>query len=135
LSADGFRVLAIAYRDSDARKETYSKDDEQGLVLKGYVAFLDPPKADAKEAIKALTKLGIQFKVLTGDNELVTKKICSEVGLEITGLILGGQVEKMTDAELQEAVKPIFCPDVALQKESVRRASQDNAYVGYLGDG
>ncbi len=138
LSADGFRVLAIAYRDSDVRKDTYSKDDEQGLVLKGYVAFLDPPKADAKEAIRALTKLGIQFKVLTGDNELVTKKICSEVGLEITGLILGGQVEKMTDAELQEAVKAanVFARMSPLQKESVIRAlHRNNHIVGYLGDG
>ncbi|MDD4879486.1 MAG: magnesium-translocating P-type ATPase, partial [Candidatus Omnitrophica bacterium] len=138
LSADGFRVLAIAYKDSDAKKEVYSKDDEQGLVLKGYVAFLDPPKADAKEAIWVLTKQGVQFKVLTGDNELVTQKICSEVGLEITGLVLGEQLEKMSDAELQTAVETanVFARMSPLQKESVIRAlHKNNHIVGYLGDG
>ena len=80
LSADGFRVLAIAYKKFDNKKEAYSKDDEKELILKGYVAFLDPPKPSAKRAIQALNKLGIDFKVLTGDNELVTRKICS-VGL------------------------------------------------------
>ncbi|MDD5311066.1 MAG: magnesium-translocating P-type ATPase [Candidatus Omnitrophica bacterium] len=138
LSADGFRVLAIAYKDSDAKKEVYSKDDEQGLVLKGYVAFLDPPKADAKEAIEALTKQGIQFKVLTGDNELVTQKICSEVGLGITGLVLGEQLEKMPDAGLQAAVETanVFARMSPLQKERVIRAlHKNNHIVGYLGDG
>jgi len=138
LSADGFRVLALAYKDITVKKEAYSKDDEQELVLKGYVAFLDPPKADAKEAIEALTKQGIQFKVLTGDNELVTKKICSEVGLEITGLIIGEQLEKMSDAEIQEAAKTanVFARMSPLQKEKVIRAlHKNNHIVGYLGDG
>ncbi len=138
LSTDGFRVLAIAYKDGDAKKEVYSKDDEQGLVLKGYVAFLDPPKADAKEAIEALTKQGIQFKVLTGDNELVTQKICSEVGLGITGLILGEQLEKMSDTELQAAAETanVFARMSPLQKERVIRALHQNKHiVGYLGDG
>jgi len=138
LSADGFRVLALAYKDMDTKKEAYSRDDEQELVLKGYVAFLDPPKADAKEAIKALTNQGIQFKVLTGDNELVTKKICNEVGLEITALIIGEQLEKMSDAELQEEVKTanVFARMSPLQKERVIRAlHMNNHIVGYLGDG
>ncbi len=138
LSTDGFRVLAIAYKDTDTKKETYSRDDEQELVLKGYVAFLDPPKADAKEAIEALTKQGIQFKVLTGDNELVTKKICNEVGLEITGLIIGEQLEKMSDAELQAAAETtnVFARMSPLQKERVIRALHQNKHiVGYLGDG
>ncbi|MFA5339777.1 MAG: magnesium-translocating P-type ATPase [Candidatus Omnitrophota bacterium] len=138
LSTDGFRVLAIAYKDEGTKKEAYSRDDEQELVLKGYVAFLDPPKADAKEAIEALTKQGIQFKVLTGDNELVTQKICSEVGLGITGLVLGEQLEKMSDAELQVAAETanVFARMSPLQKERVIRALHKNKHiVGYLGDG
>ncbi|MCX5714928.1 MAG: HAD-IC family P-type ATPase, partial [Candidatus Omnitrophica bacterium] len=87
LSADGFRVLAIAYKNFDNKKEAYSKDDENELILKGYVAFLDPPKTSSRRAIQALKKLGIDFKVLTGDNELVTRKICSEVGLDVKGLV------------------------------------------------
>ncbi|MFA5430796.1 MAG: magnesium-translocating P-type ATPase, partial [Candidatus Omnitrophota bacterium] len=89
LSADGFRVLAIAYKDIPQKKEAYSRDDEKELILTGYVAFLDPPKPSARRAIIALRKLGVDFKVLTGDNEMVTKKICSEVGLNVQGLVTG----------------------------------------------
>lgn len=138
LSADGFRVLAIAYKDTDIRTEAYSKDDEQELVLKGYVAFLDPPKPSAKEAIESLKKLGIQFKVLTGDNELVTKKICSEVGLDIAGLVTGEEVDRLGDKELQETVKNanVFARMSPLQKERIIRALHENNHiVGYLGDG
>ena len=74
LSADGFRVLAVAYKDMGINKEVYSKDDESDLVLKGYIAFLDPPKPTAKKTIEVLRKLGIELKVLTGDNDLVAKK-------------------------------------------------------------
>ncbi len=80
LSADGFRVLAIAYKDTE-RRAAYSKDDEGDLVLKGYVAFLDPPKETAAPAILALKNHGVTVKTLTGDNELVSRKICQEVGL------------------------------------------------------
>ena len=80
LSADGFRVLAIAYKDIE-RQAAYSKDDEQDLILKGYVAFLDPPKETAAPAILAMQNHGVAVKVLTGDNELVSRKICQEVGL------------------------------------------------------
>ena len=83
LSADGFRVLAIAYRDCEP-KPVYSKEDEQELTLKGYIAFLDPPKETAAPAIAALQKHGVTVKVLTGDNELVSRKICGEVGLRLT---------------------------------------------------
>lgn len=138
LSSDGFRVLAIAYKDIDNQKEAYSKDDEKELILKGYVAFLDPPKPTAKKAIEALKKLGIDFKVLTGDNELVTKKICSEVGLDVKELVSGDQVEKASDSELKELVKTtnIFARLSPLQKERVIRALHQNGHiVGYLGDG
>jgi len=138
LSADGFRVLAIAYKDLDNQKEAYSKDDEKELILKGYVAFLDPPKLTAKKAIEALKKLGIDFKVLTGDNELVTKKICSEVGLDVKELVSGDQVEKASDSELKELVKTtnIFARLSPLHKERLIRALHQNGHiVGYLGDG
>jgi Mg2+-importing ATPase len=138
LSADGFRVLAIAYKDFEKTKERYSKEDEQDLILKGYIAFLDPPKPTAKKTIDTLRSLGIEFKVLTGDNELVTQKICSEVGLDVKGIITGEQVEKATEVELKELVKTpsVFTRLLPLQKERVIHALHENKHiVGYLGDG
>jgi P-type Mg2+ transporter len=99
LSSDGFRVLAVAYKHLEPRS-AYSKDDESELILKGYVAFLDPPKETAPMAIAALRKIGVTVKVLTGDNDLVTRKICHEVDLPVDQLVLGSQVETMTDEEL-----------------------------------
>jgi len=138
LSADGFRVLAVAYKDMEANKESYSKDDEQNLVLKGYIAFLDPPKPTVRKTIEVLRKLGIELKVLTGDNELVTKKICSEVGLDIKGLVTGEAIEKITEDQLKELVKTttVFARLSPLQKERVIRAlHRNNHTVGFLGDG
>jgi Mg2+-importing ATPase len=138
LSTNGFRVLAIAYKDMENKKDIYSKDDEQGLILKGYVAFLDPPKPTAKKTIEVLKSLGIEFKILTGDNELVTKKICSEVGLDAKGLITGDKLEKVSDEMLRELVKTssVFARLSPLQKERIIRALHKNKHiVGYLGDG
>jgi len=138
LSADGFRVLAIAYKDIPQKKEAYSRDDEKELILTGYVAFLDPPKPSARRAIIALRKLGVDFKVLTGDNEMVTKKICSEVGLNVQGLVTGDQVDKADDPQLQELVKStnVFARLSPLQKERIITALHRNRHiVGYLGDG
>ena len=138
LSSEGFRVLAVAYKDMEVKKETYSKDDEKDLVLKGYLAFLDPPKASAAEAIKRVRSLGIDMKVITGDNELVTKKICGDVGLDIKGLVTGEMIDKLTEPELQELVKTttVFARMSPLQKETIIRALHKNGnIVGYLGDG
>jgi Mg2+-importing ATPase len=138
LSAEGFRVLAVAYKDFEQPKNVYTKDDEQNLILKGYIAFLDPPKSSTKKTIEAIKDLGIEFKVLTGDNELVTKKICSEVGLNIRGFATGEQVEKADDATLGEMVKTttVFARLSPLQKERVIHALHKNGHiVGYLGDG
>ena len=138
LSSEGFRVLAVAYKDMGVKKEVYAKDDEKDLILKGYVAFLDPPKPSAKLAILALKKLGIDFKVLTGDNELVTKKICSEVGLDVKGLVCGDRVDKASDQELRRLVEgaTVFARLSPLQKERVIRCLHENKHiVGYLGDG
>ncbi len=138
LSAEGFRVLAVAYKKFDQRKERYTKDDEHELTLKGYVAFLDPPKPSARRTIEMLRSLGIEFKILTGDNELVTKKICSEVGLEIKAIVMGEEVERATDGQLQELAKhtTVFARLSPLQKERVIHALHANKHVvGYLGDG
>ncbi len=137
LSADGFRVLAIAYKDAD-RRAAYSKDDERELVLKGYVAFLDPPKETAAPAILALKNHGIGVKVLTGDNELVSRKICQEVGLATDRVLLGGQVEAMSDAELGEAAESatLFARLSPAHKQRIIRAVQGKGHVvGFLGDG
>ncbi|MFH0797405.1 MAG: magnesium-translocating P-type ATPase [Candidatus Omnitrophota bacterium] len=138
LSAEGFRVLAVAYKDMENKKDAYSKEDEKDMILKGYVSFLDPPKPTAQRAILALKKLGIDFKVLTGDNELVTRKICSEVGLDVKGLITGDKIDKLSDKELRELVEQttVFARLSPLQKEKIIRALQKNDHtVGYLGDG
>jgi len=138
LRLDGFRVLAVAYKDIHQVQAAYSKNDELNLILKGYVAFLDPPKPSAKEAIAALKNLGIEVKVLTGDNELVTKTICSEVGLDIKGLVTGEKVETLNDKELLDVVKitTVFARLAPLQKERIIHALQVHKHiVGYLGDG
>lgn len=137
LSSDGFRVLAVAYKEVPAKK-AYSKDDESNLVLKGYMGFLDPPKPSAKKILVALKEHGVEVKVLTGDNELVTNKICSDVSLEIKGIILGTEIHDMGDRELQQAVEnnTIFARLTPLEKEKIIRAMQKNGHtVGYMGDG
>lgn len=137
LQLEGFRVLAVAYKDIKT-KETYSKTDENDLILKGYVSFLDPPKPDAAAAIDALRKRGIDTIVLTGDNELVTKKICGDVGLDVKEIITGDQIERSTEQELQEQVKKskVFARLSPVQKERIIKALQKNGrVVGYLGDG
>jgi Mg2+-importing ATPase len=137
LSADGFRVLAVAYRDME-RRAAYSKDDEHELVLKGYVAFLDPPKETAAPAILALGSHGVTVKTLTGDNELVSRKICREVGLSTERVLLGSQVEAMSDAELAEAAEgtTLFARLSPAHKQRIIRALQSKGHVvGFLGDG
>ena len=137
LQNEGFRVLAVAYKDIEA-KESYSKDDEKGLILKGYVSFLDPPKPEAKSAIDALRASGIETIVLTGDNELVTRKICGDIGLNVKAIVIGDQVEKADENELRELIKTttIFARLSPIQKERIIKALRANGHVvGYLGDG
>ncbi len=138
LSSDGFRVLSVAYKDVTDKKAAYSKEDESEMILKGYLAFLDPPKPTVKKTIERLQKLEIRFIVLTGDNELVTRKICGDVGLDIKGLMTGDKVEGLSDVELQEVVNTttVFARLSPLQKERVINALHRNHHiVGYLGDG
>lgn len=137
LSADGFRVLAIAYRDFNAQ-ETYTKADEAELVLRGYVAFFDPPKDSAQPAIVALLQHGVTVKVLTGDSDAVSKKICRDVGIPVGRVLLGEQVESMTDAELGEAVEEtsLFARLAPFHKQRIVAALQRRGHVvGFLGDG
>jgi Mg2+-importing ATPase len=137
LSSDGFRVLAVAHKHL-AAGEFISKEDECDLILKGYVAFLDPPKDSAGKAIDALQRHGVTIKVLTGDNELVTRKVCCEVGLNASDVLSGSKVETMTDDELAEAVERthIFARLSPAHKQRIIRALQHKGHVvGFLGDG
>lgn len=140
LGQDGFRVLAIAYRDFDAgtAKAAYSKSDETDLVLKGYLAFLDPPKDSTTQALSALAQHGVTVKVLTGDNELVTRKICHDVGLEPKEICLGSAVAQMSDEQLAGAAERanIFARLAPLDKQRIVLALRGRGHVvGFLGDG
>jgi Mg2+-importing ATPase len=137
LSEDGFRVLAVATRKLDSRP-AYSKADECDLVLTGYLAFLDPPKDTAGKAIKALRQHGVGVRVLTGDNDLVSRKVCREVGINAEKLLLGSQVEAMADPQLAEAVETteVFARLSPAHKQRIVRALQRKGHVvGFMGDG
>ncbi|HYL55551.1 MAG TPA: magnesium-translocating P-type ATPase [Gemmatimonadales bacterium] len=137
LSAEGFRVLAVAYADVPP-KPAYGKEDECDLVLIGYVAFLDPPKETAAAAIAALREHGVGIKILTGDNELVTRTICKHVGLKRKRVLLGAQVARLSDARLADAVErtTIFARLSPTDKERIIHALQARRHVvGFLGDG
>jgi Mg2+-importing ATPase len=138
LSADGFRVLAVAHKQIASDDSLINKEDECDLILKGYVAFLDPPKDSAGAAIDALQEHGVTVKVLTGDNDLVTRKICREVGLNADDILLGGKVETMTGDELAEAAERthIFARLSPAHKQRIIRALQHQGHVvGFMGDG
>lgn len=135
---EGLRVVAVAARPMTAGRDTYSLADENDLTLIGYVAFLDPPKESTAPALKALKAHGVAVKVLTGDNELVTAKICREVGLEQQGLLMGNDIEAMTDAELAVAVETtnVFAKLTPAHKERIVRLLKANGHVvGFMGDG
>jgi Mg2+-importing ATPase len=137
LSGDGFRVLALACKDVEP-KAAYGKEDECDLTLQGYVAFLDPPKDSARPALRALHEHGVAVKVLTGDNELVSCKICREVGIVTDQILLGSQIETMSDVELAEAVDKsvLFARVSPVHKRRIIKALQDKGHVvGFLGDG
>ncbi|MBB5391149.1 MULTISPECIES: magnesium-translocating P-type ATPase [unclassified Herbaspirillum] len=138
LNAEGLRVVGVAAKDLPPTKETYSQADESDLVLVGYIAFLDPPKESTAPALAALREHGVAVKILTGDNELVTAKICREVGLEVDGMLLGSSVEKMSDEELSVAVEKVtvFAKLSPTHKERIVRVLHDKGHVvGFMGDG
>lgn len=138
LSEEGHRVLAVASKTLKKKKSSYSKKDECGLDLLGFVAFLDPAKTGVKEAIKDLEAIGIEVKIITGDNELVTLKICKEVGLSVKGVLPGCEIDKLMDHSLQARVSntTVFSRCTPIQKNRVIRALRARgSVVGYLGDG
>jgi Mg2+-importing ATPase len=137
LSNDGFRVLAVARKELPG-KQACSKDDERDLVLKGYVAFLDPPKNTAGPAIEALHKHGVGVKILTGDNDLISRKVCRDVGLSADPMLLGSDIEKMPDPELADAAEKttLFARLSPAHKQRVIRALRGKGHVvGFMGDG
>ncbi len=139
LNGEGLRVVAVAMKELPTSQTTYSVADEAALTLVGYIAFLDPPKESAAPALKALAAHGVVVKVLTGDNEVVTARVCKQVGLlSATKVLLGAQVEAMNDAALATAVEQyqVFAKLSPFQKERIVRALRANGHVvGFMGDG
>jgi len=138
LNSDGFRVVAVAYKELATEKVAYSVADECDLTLLGYIAFLDPPKESAGEAIAALAHRGVTVKILTGDNHVVTRKVCHDVGLDASEILLGAEIERMRDDELAEASDRIgvFAKLTPAQKERIVSALHKKGHVvGFLGDG
>ncbi|MDX7935747.1 magnesium-translocating P-type ATPase [Acinetobacter baumannii] len=135
---DGLRVVAVAYREFKNHQENYSVVDENDLILIGYITFLDPPKESAKEAVQSLQAHGLTVKVLTGDNEFVTQKVCREIGLNYDQVLLGGVIETLTDQQLKRAVEQyhIFAKLSPVHKERIVEQLKANGHVvGFLGDG
>ena len=138
LNEDGLRVVAVAMKEIPPDQSAYSVADESGLTLIGYIAFLDPPKESTAPALKALAANGVTVKVLTGDNELVTAKVCRQVGLGVQGIVLGAQIDRMDDKTLAGAVEQhtIFAKLSPLNKERIVRSLRGNGHVvGFMGDG
>ncbi len=137
LSNDGFRVLAVATKELTG-KQICAREDERALVLRGYVAFLDPPKETAARSLAALHKHGVAVKILTGDNQLVSRKVCKDVGLAADPMLIGGDIEKMSDAELADAADKavLFARLSPAHKERVIRLLRGKGHVvGFMGDG
>lgn len=138
INQNGLRVLAVAYKNISDKKERYNPQDEQGLILAGFIGFLDPPKQSAKKAIALLKQHGVQVKIITGDNSIVTQTIARKVGLDAHKILHGDQIEELSDAELGDAVKKvhIFTKIDPLQKARIVRVLKNNGHtVGYMGDG
>jgi Mg2+-importing ATPase len=140
LNGQGFRVIALAYKEmpNATDEPVYSVKDEADLILLGFLAFLDPPKDTAVEALKKLHGLSVEVKVLTGDNEIITAYISQQVGIPVEHLLLGSQVETMSDTELAEAASAtsVFARLAPAHKERIIRALQSKNHVlGFMGDG
>jgi len=138
LNASGFRVIAVACRSLAADRIRAHFTDEGDMTLVGFIAFLDPPKETAKDAIRALQDSGVRVKILTGDNDLVTRKACHDVGLKITRLVLGAEIEALSDDALGKVAEEaeVFAKLTPAQKARVIKALQRRDHVvGFLGDG
>jgi P-type Mg2+ transporter len=140
LNGQGFRVIALAYKQMPGATDepVYAIKDESDLILLGFLAFLDPPKDSATEALKRLHNLSVDVKILTGDNEIITAYICKEVGIPVEHLLLGSQIEGMTETALAEAATKtsVFARLAPAHKEHIIRALQSKGHVlGFMGDG
>jgi P-type Mg2+ transporter len=138
LNKEGLRVLLVAVKEYEERPLTYSVTDESNMIVVGFIGFLDPAKSSAKPAIEALHKLGVELKVLTGDNEIVTKKICRDVGIPINNIVLGHELEQIGDRELTARIDEIsiFAKLSPAQKSRVVKVLQAKGHtVGFMGDG
>ena len=138
LNADGFRVIAVAFKEMPPAQVAYSVADEAKLTLLGYIAFLDPPKETAAPAIATLKARGVQVKILTGDNDIVSRKICRDVGLPVDHIVLGSEIEKLSPDELANLAETatVFAKVSPSQKAAIIDALHRKGHVvGYLGDG
>jgi len=138
LNADGFRVVAVAYKEMPPEQTTYSVRDEAALTLLGYIAFIDPPKETAARAIAALQARGVQVKILTGDNDIVTRKICHEVSLAVDRIVLGGEIAALLPDQLAGLAEKtsVFAKVSPAQKAAIIDALHEKGHVvGFLGDG
>ena len=138
LNREGFRVLGIAYREFPTDKKVFTVEDENQLVLLGYIAFMDPPKESAMEAIKLLAKAGVMVKVLTGDNGLVTQKVCRDVGIDPQNIASGSELSQLSPEAFARTTSEcqVFVKLTPAQKEQIVKSlrAQGNV-VGYMGDG
>lgn len=137
-SAEGFRTLAVSYRRLDPGRITFSVDDEEEMTFIGLITFIDPPRETARESLQQLAGSGIELKILTGDNELVTRKIANLIGLEVKGVLTGGGIDQMDRQTLSRVVEDItlFCRVTPVQKNRIINALRQNGHVvGFMGDG
>ena len=138
LSADGFRALGVAWRELDPDRTGATVADERDLVFAGFVVFFDPPKASAGAAIAALGAKGVRVKILSGDNERVTQHVCSELGIPVTGLLTGAEIEALSDEALAARLEEtnFFCRVTPVQKNRIILGLRHRGHVvGFLGDG
>ncbi len=138
LNKEGFRVIAVAYKEVEKDKKVFGTEDENALTLVGFLAFFDPPKASASETIQDLKNLGVEVKILTGDNEIVTRKICEEVGMEVGKILSGKDIENFSEEELNKEMEgvSIFVKLSPYDKERIiKNLRNKNHVVGFLGDG
>ncbi len=138
LNKDGLRVVAVAYKENPDTSEEFSIKDESNMILMGYLAFLDPPKETTKPALEALNRHGVGVKVLTGDNALVTKAVCEQVGINADHIVLGQDIEHLSDQELGKLAqqRDIFVKLSPQQKTRIVKVLREQGQtVGFMGDG
>ena len=138
LNDDGMRVIGLAQKTNPSAEGEFKVSDESDMVLMGYLAFLDPPKESTERAIKSLKEYGVKVKVLTGDNDRVTKCICKKVGIEIDNIVLGSDIEAMNDIKLAKVAEEssVFAKLSPAQKTRIVRILRENGHVvGFMGDG